>query len=327
MNEASGQYSIVNHLDGQYRNMIAGDIIAGLTTRPRYIPSKYFYDAYGSKLFEEICALPEYYPTRTEMGILKENASRLMEGFADHDLVELGAGANWKIRILLDAVPQTDRSTLRYLPVDISQTAVAEASKELAEDYPELEVVGVVADFTSQLEALPNQRSKMYCFLGGTIGNMSQEEAQAFLHEVARNMSSYDTLLVGFDMVKEIDVLEKAYNDSKDITAQFNKNVLSVVNNELNADFDQSHFDHLSFFNGDLARIEMHLRANRDCSVRIRDIGLKVDFQKGDTIHTENSHKFTSEMIENVSLRAGLRIQEWFADSRKWFSLVLMETK
>jgi len=327
MNNSGVTYTLVNHLDGRYRNMIATDIIAGLSTQNRYIPSKYFYDAQGSRLFEDICRLPEYYPTRTEMAILKEKAPRFMEGFADHDLVELGAGANWKIRILLDAVPPTDRATLRYLPVDISQTAVEEASRELAEDYPELEVVGVVADFTSQLEALPNRRSKMYCFLGGTIGNMSQEEAQAFLHEVARNMGPDDTLLVGFDMVKELDVLEKAYNDSQDITGQFNKNVLSVINSQLNADFDQSHFDHLAFFNGDLARIEMHLRANRDCSVRIRDIGLKVDFQKGDTIHTENSHKFTKEMIDYMAFRAGLCIQEWFTDSRKWFSLVLMKMR
>ena len=327
MNGSRVKYAVVNHLDGQYRNMIAGDIIAGLSAGQRYIPSKYFYDAQGSKLFEDICRLPEYYPTRTEMAILKKITPGLMEGFANRDLVELGAGSNWKIRILLEAAGESGRATLRYIPVDISQTAVIEATKGLAEDYPELETFGVVADFTSQLAYLPNHRARMYCFLGGTIGNMGNEESINFLHEIARNMNLGDTLLIGFDMMKPPGILETAYNDSRGITGQFNRNILNVINNELNANFDQSHFDHIAFFNEDSSRIEMHLQVNRDCSVRIDGIDMQVNFDKGETIHTENSHKFTREMIERMAGQSGLSVQNWYSDSRGWFSLVLMGLK
>ena len=152
----NSKYQMINHLDGQYQDMIAHDIAEGLQLKQRKIPSKYFYDAQGSKLFEDICNLPEYCPTRTEMHILKQSAPDIMEGFAGYDLVELGAGADWKVRVLLDAVSEENRSTLRYLPVDISQTAVIEVSRQLAQDYPEVHVIGVVADFTSQIGKLPN---------------------------------------------------------------------------------------------------------------------------------------------------------------------------
>jgi L-histidine N-alpha-methyltransferase len=314
----------LNYLDEKYKNDIASEIREGLTASQKYIPCKYFYDTRGSELFEEICQLPEYYPTRTELSILRDIAPELMDTFAHQDLVELGSGANAKILILLASVDETVRATLRYIPVDISESAVIEASGDLLERYPELQVLGIVADFTSHLEVIPTERSMMFCFLGSTIGNMEQDEAILFLHGISENMKPGDRLLVGFDMVKNKETVEAAYNDSKGVTAKFNKNILNVLNNELNADFDPSHFDHLAFFNEARNRIEMHLKANRDIVVRLDSIDLEIEVKQGETIHTENSRKFTRESIEELAGRAGLSIQNWYSDPAGWFSLVVM---
>lgn len=327
MNGSSTKCAVVNHLDGRYRDMIIGDITAGLSARQRYIPSKYFYDARGSKLFEDICWLPEYYPTRTEISILKRIAPNLMPGFANRDLVELGAGANWKISILLEAAGIANRATMRYIPVDISETAVAEASRDLLKRYPELEVIGIAADIFAHLEAVPDHRAKMYCFLGGTIGNMGRGEAVEFLTALARNMREDDKLLIGFDMVKAQSALEAAYNDSQGVTRDFNKNLLNVINKELNADFDTANFAHLAFFNRTESRIEMHLEANCDCCVRVKGLEMDFEFSKGETIHTENSHKFTHEAISDMARDSRLSIEEWYSDPNDWFRLVLMGTE
>ena len=314
----------LNYLDGKYKNDIAREIREGLSASQKYIPCKYFYDTRGSKLFEEICQLPEYYPTRTEISILRDIAPELMRTVAHKDLVELGAGANLKIRILLNAVGKSSRATLRYIPIDISQSAVIGASHGLLERYPELQVLGIIADFTSQLDVIPTERTLMFFFLGSTIGNMEQDEAISFLQSISENMKPDDGLLVGFDMVKTRETVEAAYNDSKEVTAEFNKNILNVLNNELNANFNPSHFDHLAFFNEDCNRIEMHLRANRDISVKLNAIDLETEFKKGETIHTENSRKFTKKSIEDIASRAGLSIQNWYSDPAGWFSLVVM---
>ena len=314
----------LNYMDGRYKNDIARDAQQGLTALQKYIPCKYFYDAHGSKLFEYICRLPEYYPTRTELSILREIAPELMGTFAHKDLVELGSGASLKIRVLLNAAGESNRTTLRYIPVDISVSAVIEASKDLLEQYPELQVLGVVADFTCQLDVLPTERPLMFCFLGSTIGNMGGDESMSFLQTVSKNMRLDDRLLVGFDMVKSRETMEAAYNDSKGVTAEFNKNVLNVLNSELKANFDLSHFDHLAFFNEAESRIEMYLRANRDVLVKLESLDMEVEFKKGETIHTENSKKFTKKSIEDMVKPAGLSIQNWYSDPDGWFSLVLM---
>jgi L-histidine N-alpha-methyltransferase len=323
-NSKSRQVIILDCLDGKYRNDIASDIQQGMTASQKYIPCKYFYDARGSRLFEEICQLPEYYPTLTELSILKEIAPELMETFANRDLVELGSGANLKIRILLDAAGKSHRSSMRYIPMDISESTIAESSADLIERYPELQVMGVVADFTSQLDVLPTKRPLMLCFLGSTIGNMSGDESISFLRTVAENIKSDDKLLIGFDMVKPREIMEAAYNDSRGITSEFNKNILNVLNRELNADFDSSQFDHMAFFNEDESRIEMHLRANSDILVRLGSIRMEVKLKKGETIHTENSRKFTGVVIEEIADKAGLSVEKWYSDSDGWFSLVVM---
>lgn len=316
----------LNYLDhdAKYKNDIAREIREGLTASQKYIPCKYFYDKRGSKLFEEICQLPEYYPTRTEISILKDIAPELMGTFAHKDLVELGSGANLKIRILLGSVDESVRATIRYIPVDISESAVIEASLDLLERYPELQVLGIIADFTSQLDVIPTERPLVLCLLGSTIGNLEQEEAIEFLRSISRSMKLGDILLVGFDMVKARVTMEAAYNDNKGLTAEFNKNILNVLNNELNANFDLSCFDHVAFFNEDHNRIEMYLRVNHDNRVELKSIDLELEFKRGETIHTENSRKFTAESIKNLAARAGFSIENWYSDPVDWFSLVVM---
>jgi len=314
----------LNYLDRKYKDDIAKDIREGLAASRRYIPCKYFYDARGSKLFEDICWLPEYYITRSELSILREIAPELMGTFAHKDLVELGPGSSLKIQILLDAAGESNRATLRYIPVDISQSAIVETAQGLLKRYPELQVLGVVADFTSQLDILPTERPLMFCFLGSTIGNMDEDEGITFMQSISKKMKPDDRLLVGFDMVKSKETLEAAYNDSRGVTSEFNKNVLNVLNKELNANFDPSHFDHLAFFDEAGSRIEMHLMANRDISVKLESIDMEVGFKRGETIHTENSRKFTKKSIEDMAARAGLCTRNWHSDRDGWFSLVVM---
>ena len=320
----SGRFEILNYLDGKYKNDIAREIREGLTASQKYIPCKYFYDTHGSELFEEICKLPEYYPTRTEISILRDIAPELMQAVSHQDLVELGAGANLKIRILLNAISESSRVTMRYIPVDISQSAVVEESHALIGWYPELQVLGIIADFTSQLDVIPTERPLMIFFLGSTIGNMEQDEAISFLRRICATMKPDDRLLIGFDMVKAREIMEDAYNDSKGITAEFNRNILNVLNKEMDADFDPSHFEHVAFFNEDHDRIEMRLRANRNITVKLNSINLETALKKGETIHTENSRKFTRESIEDLASRGGLSIQNWYSDPSEWFFLVVM---
>lgn len=314
----------LNNLDKEYKSDMASDVQEGLTSRQKYLSCRYFYDAKGSKLFEDICQLPEYYPTRTELSILMDIAPDLMEGFRHKDLVELGSGANWKIQILLNAAGESNRATIRYIPVDISESAVVEATQGLLEIYPELQVLGIVADFTCQLDAIPTERPVMISFLGSTIGNMAEDESISFLQRISSNMKLDDTFLIGFDMVKPRKTVEAAYNDSRGVTCEFNKNILSVLNNEFDADFDPSRFDHLAFYNEAHDRIEMHLRANCAFSVKLESIDMKIEFNKGETIHTENSRKFTRESIEDMASQAGLSIRNWHSDPDEWFSVVEM---
>jgi len=300
---------------------MASDVRAGLTAENKSIPSKYFYDARGSELFENICSLPEYYLTRREMALLDENADELVDGFADGDLVELGAGSNRKIRTLLDAMGGSRRATIRYVPLDVSEAALVESGKELVAIYPELEVMGVVGDFNRHLNLIESDRSKVVLFLGSTIGNLDEHESRVFLRSVAEIMGPEDRLLLGLDMVKPREILEAAYNDSQGVTAEFNKNVLRVLNRDLGGDFDLNDFEHVAFFNERDEHVEMHLRAERSLRVRIADPGLTVNFDRGETIRTEISRKFSRSSAEKMVEAAGLRTERWHWDSKKWFAV------
>ncbi len=312
---------VQNHLRGRAETQIGEDVRLGLSGHRKTLPSKYFYDARGSRLFEQICGLPEYYQTRIEISILRDNAQSLTRDFHNGDLVELGSGANWKIRLLLEIMGRLRRSQTRYVPVDVSQTALVAASKGLLNLYPELTVMGIVGDFTKHLPQLPCGRMKLILFFGSTIGNLSVQESRSFLTEVASTLCPNDRFLLGLDMIKPEEVLNAAYNDSQGVTEQFNKNVLRVINRELEADFDTDYFEHLAFYNSELEQVEMHLRAIRPHRVEIADLELTVTFEAGETILTEISRKFSRDSAARMVEDAGLSIAHWHTDPNHWFSI------
>ncbi|UCD35968.1 MAG: L-histidine N(alpha)-methyltransferase [Nitrospiraceae bacterium] len=316
-----------NHMSDTYREEIAKDVFRGLTAPRKFIPSKYFYDARGSELFDQICSLPEYYPTRTEMAILRHAAPAIMGSFEQGDIVELGSGANLKIRMLLDAAPTEHLSQLRYVPVDVSTSALVDASEELLTLYPDLEVLGIVADFTLHLDKIPSDRPRLLLFLGSTIGNFSDAQRHHFLRSAAFTMNPRDRFLIGFDMLKPAETLEAAYNDSVGITSRFNKNVLHVLNRELKANFDPSDFEHLAFFNQEKQRVEMHLQARHSLEVMVDDLGVTVELEKNETIHTEICGKFSKSGVEKLADESGLKISRWFFDTDEWFSLAELTLK
>ncbi len=300
---------------------IADDVIKGLTAVRRYIPSKYFYDARGSQLFEAICRLPEYYPTRTELQILRDHAAHITEGFRRGNLVELGSGSHRKICILLDALGPERRSGVTYMPVDVSHAALMQSAEELKAVYPELDVECVVADFTRDLSRVQSNRPKLVLFFGSTIGNLDELESRSFLHGIARNLNSGDRFLLGLDMLKSVDILEAAYNDSRNVTAEFNKNILLVLNRELRANFRTDDFDHLAFFNEKFDRVEMHLQARRKVQVEIGRVELSFVLERGETIRTEICRKFSQSGAERMISDAGLAVRRWYTDPKDWFSV------
>lgn len=324
LKQRASRIEVHNHLEDTFDNDIRKDVFQGLTAPKKFIPSKYFYDEQGSRLFEEICSVPEYYPTRTEMSIVRDAAPSIMLNFPEGDIVEFGSGANHKIRMLLDAADHTCMSAYRYVPVDVSEAALTRASEELIKIHPQLRVFGIITDFTRHLEVIPNEHPRLLVFFGSTIGNFHEEKCGSFLRSVAYSMKPEDLFLVGIDMLKPKGMLEAAYNDSAGITSKFNKNVLNVLNRELNACFNETDFDHLAFFNDQMKRMEMHLRANRDISVFIGELGLTVELERGETIHTEVCRKFSRECVERLALDSGLIISQWYSDPREWFSLVVM---
>jgi len=315
----------LNYINTTYHDDIARDVLTGLTASEKFIPSKYFYDARGSELFEKICRLPEYYPTRTELSILKDAAPAIMHYFRRGDIVELGAGANWKIRTLLDAVPQDRFPDIRYIPVDVSEAALESSSEELLKLYPGLNLLGVVADFTRHMEMIPAGREKLFVFFGSTIGNFDEDDGGRFLKSVAGSMGTEDRLLLGIDMLKQRDILERAYNDSSGVTAEFNKNILRVLNRDLDADFNLDRFRHRAVFNAEKERIEMYLQADTGMAVRINALGITVELEEGEGILTEICRKFTREGVDRMAFDAGLNVTKWFSDPKGWFSLVEME--
>jgi len=300
---------------------MAEDARHGLTAPQKFIPSKYFYDGRGSKLFEQICWLPEYYLTRTELALLRRKAVMLTRRFHNGDIVELGSGANWKIRILLDAMDKSRRTGIRYIPVDVSTDALVAAGEGLLNLYPELEVISVTGDFIRDLHQIQSDRPKLIMFLGSTMGNLDGDEARTFLKDLADNMGSQDRFLLGLDMVKPVEIMEAAYNDSQNVTAEFNKNVLLVLNRELGARFNLNDFEHVAFFNEQLSQIEMHLRAKRRLVVHFSDLDWSVRIEQGETVRTEISRKFTRPQVEALAQEAGLSVATWYSDRKRWFSI------
>jgi L-histidine N-alpha-methyltransferase len=301
---------------------LANDVLDGLTKPFKELAPKHFYDARGSELFERICELPEYYPTRTELGILHAQAAGIVGMTGAGELVELGSGASDKARLLLDAM--RDAGTLaRYIPLDVSETVVNDAAQILREDYEGLRVHGVVGDLERHLEHVPDpeEAPRLVALLGGTIGNFAPGTRRGVLSKIATLLGPEDRLLLGTDLVKDVQVIEAAYNDSAGVTAEFNRNLLHVVNRELDADFDPEAFDHVAFFDRRHEWVEMRLRATRPCSVLIAELDLRVEFAAGEELRTEISTKFTRERIESDLEAAGLELESWFTDDEDLFGI------
>jgi L-histidine N-alpha-methyltransferase len=298
------------------------EIIADLISPSKRISCILFYDGVGSKLFREITKLPEYYLTRTEIGLLKQVAIELSEKLRNMDIVEFGSGDSTKISILLETIPEEYRNTVCYVPVDVNELSVRKSSEIISKKFPGIRIYGIIADFNTQLSVIPKETEKLFCFLGSTIGNFSMDEALRFLVDLNNVMNSEDLLLIGFDRVKNIDIIEKAYNDRRNVTEEFNKNILHVVNNHIGTNFNPDLFEHVAFYNEELSRIEMHLKATKNLEVFCPSSQSNIYIKKGETVHTENSYKFTEEKIHSLAKNAGLEIQNIYTDKNKWFSLV-----
>ncbi len=299
---------------------LRADVLAGLTSTPKWLPPKWFYDARGSELFEEITALPEYYPTRAEREILADRAGEIAAATGARTLVELGSGSSEKTRFLLDAL-----TGLRaYVPVDVSESALVQAGEALVAERPGLDVHALIADFTGEGLTLPETPGpRLVAFLGGTVGNLLPGERAAFLAAVRALLAPGDALLLGTDLVKDEEVLVRAYDDAAGVTAAFDKNVLSVVNRELGADFAPAAFDHVALWNPEEEWIEMRLRSRTAQTVKIQALDLAVDFAEGEELRTEVSAKFRQEGVRAELAAAGLDLAHWWTDGEGQFALSL----
>jgi L-histidine N-alpha-methyltransferase len=311
-----------HHSDADVAAALAADVQRGLTATPKWLPPKWFYDDAGSALFEEITRLPEYYPTRRERFVLATYAAQIAAQTRAHMLVELGAGSAEKTRLLLDAL-QLEGTLEHFVPVDVSDSALIDAATAVAEEYPSLEVRGVVADFEAHLELLPAGDRRLVAFLGGTIGNFEPAPRADFLARVAESLRPGDSFLLGTDLVKDPDRLVRAYDDAAGVTARFNLNVLAVVNRELGADFDLSAFAHVAAWNAEQQWIEMRLRSTRAQTVHVKALDLVVSFAAGETMRTEISAKFTRARVEREFAAAGLRLASWWTDQAGDFAVSL----
>ena len=305
---------IDRHLTASGRpETLAEDVRRGLTSSPKYLLPKYFYDDAGSGLFERITETPEYYPTRAEAALLSSVADGLMRTLRPRDLVELGSGSSTKTRRLLDA-PTAPSHVRRYIPLDVSEDAVQDAAGCLLKRYPFLTIHAVIADFDRHLSLVPRPDGRrLVLFLGSTIGNLEPAERRRFLSSLRDLLGPEGRLLVGLDLVKERDALHAAYNDAQGLTAAFNRNILAVVNAGLNADFDPQAFDHYAYFNEAASRIEMHLVARRTHRIHIAALELTIELAAGETIWTENSYKFTAESAAAMLSEGGLTLDQWHA--------------
>jgi L-histidine N-alpha-methyltransferase len=311
------------HLDAtDLTRSLRADVTAGLTASPKWLPPKWFYDARGSELFEEITRLPEYYPTRTERAILADHADDIARLTDAKILVELGSGSSDKTRLLLDAL--LNHGTLGgFVPLDVSASALTDAVDGLAVDYPGLSVQGVVGDLTRHLGCIPDGSDRVVAFLGGTIGNLVPTERAAFLGDLRAALADGDWLLLGTDLVKDPAVVVPAYDDAAGVTAEFNRNVLRVINRELDADFDVDAFQHVALWDGEQEWIEMRLRARTAQRVRIGDVGLTVEFAAGEEMRTEVSAKFRRNTLDRELTAAGFSLEHWWTDPDGLFAVSL----
>ena len=316
-------YDYIDHLPTDFTSAgLRADVRSGLLIDPKSLPPKWFYDSVGSELFDQITRLPEYYPTRAEAQILGARAAEIVAAAGADTLVELGSGTSEKTRMLLDAL--RDRGALRrFIPFDVDASMLKVAGAAIEREYPGIEIDAVCGDFEEHLGKIPLVGRRLVVFLGSTIGNLTAGPRADFLAALADSLQPGDTLLLGTDLVKDVDRLVRAYDDSAGVTAAFNKNVLAVVNRELDADFDLDAFEHVARWNPDELRIEMRLRATSPQRVRIAGLDLTVDFAAGEEMLTEVSCKFRPEGVEAELAAAGLRRTHWWTDGAGDFGLSL----
>ena len=323
LSEGNGRISILE-LDG-FRNVpsFSEDVRRGLSSIPKQISPKYFYDEKGSWLFEEICKTREYYPTRVEKALLAKEADSIIDRVRPGSILELGSGSSNKTTFLLDSCGRKE-CFARYHPLDVCEEMLLDAGKRLLKNYEWLYIEALVGDFSKGFKDLPpSEGPRLFVFLGGTIGNFDVDFANQFLQDVCSSMAREDWFLLGADRVKDVDVLNAAYNDSTGYTAAFNLNMLEVMNRELQANFDLSSFQHRAGFNQEKSQIEMYLDSNSDQTVRILDLDMEVPFRKGEPILTEISRKFTQQSLTEMLKRAGLKVDHHYQPDNGYFSLVL----
>jgi L-histidine N-alpha-methyltransferase len=304
---------------------LADDVLDGLTRPFKELPPKHFYDATGAELFDQICELPEYYPTRAERAILEARSADIVAATGAAELVELGSGTAAKTRLLLRAMAEAG-TLRRYVPVDVTESMVLGCADALVDEFPGLRVHGIVGDFERHLRHVPapDDGPRVVAFLGGTIGNFPPGSRRRFLRGLAKLLRpGVDHLLLGTDLVKDPAVIEAAYDDSAGVTAAFNRNVLHVINRELDADFDVDAFEHVAFFDREREWIEMRLRAQRRMDVHVRKLGLKVAFAPREELRTEISAKFTVKRLQADLAAAGLELREVLTDPDELFALSL----
>lgn len=308
------------------RTAFANDVETGLTKNPKSLLPKYFYDELGSQLFEAICYLPEYYPTRSETEILQRHAREIIGNLKGrYRLVELGSGSSVKTRYLLEALLER-QETLTYQPIDISESILEQSAQRLSTAYPKLQIKGQVRDYTTGLGTLDrnSQESILVLFLGSNIGNYDPIAARNLLRQIRSSLRPGDAFLLGADLIKSPDILEAAYDDALGVTAAFNLNLLVRLNRELHADFDLKKFAHRAFYNSDEHRIEMHLVSRLKQQVNISALNLTVDFYEGETIHTENSWKFDAPRLKKLAADTGFELEKTWTDQAGNFSCSLL---
>jgi L-histidine N-alpha-methyltransferase len=316
----------VHREPGDITEALRVDVRSGLSAAQKWLPAKWFYDARGSELFEDITALPEYYPTRAEREVLAREAGEIARVTGARTLVELGSGSSEKTRLLLDGL-RTHGTLRSFVPLDVSESALAEAVEAIRADYRGLEVRGVVGDFTEHLDLLPGEPPRVVAFLGGTIGNFLPVDRIKFLRSVRDVLAEGEWLLLGTDLVKDPQILVRAYDDAAGVTAEFNLNVLRVVNELLDADFDLDRFAHESYWDAENEWIEMRLRAKEDMTVRIPGAGMDVTFTEGEYIRTEISAKFRPKGVASELSEAGFTLERWWTDSQNRFGVSLSRVR
>lgn len=315
-------------------NEFSKDVESGLNDKQKHISPKFFYDKKGSKLFEEICKQPEYYLNRTESQILKNSVDEILEIIGDEEisLVELGNGNSLKTRILLGPL-LSGLKNVSYFPIDVSLKMLKKSISDLFSEYANLKIYGICSDYVTGLVKINDfmkskknvPKRKFIIFLGSSIGNFDPKQAQIFLCSIAKYVKKDDLLLIGIDLEKDKSILDRAYNDKNGITAKFNLNVLSRINKELDGEFKVSNFEHESFYNANKHRIEMHLISKIDQRVRIQAIGKTFHFKKGETIHTENSYKYSLDRLEKLVGKSGLQVVKNFVDPKEQYTLILLK--